>query len=112
MRVSLPLLATVFLAPLALAEVGVNPAPALQPVPEIPLPSGAADDLEPKVTIKYKNKDKMEEFRIRGRLYMVKVTPVHGRPYYLIDQRGDGQLRRHDDLSPNFVVPLWMIKEF
>ncbi len=111
MRALLPLLAA-FLAFPAMAQVTVKPPPALEPVPEIPPPPGVVDDLEPKVTSKYKNKDRIEEFRLRGRLYMVKVTPVHGRSYYLIDQRGDGQMRRHDDLSPNFVVPLWMIKEF
>lgn len=87
--------------------------PVLEPVPEIAPPPGVADaDLEPQVTIRRHGDNKIEEYRLRGRLYLVKVTPRHGRPYYLIDQRGDGQMRRYDDLSPNFVVPMWMIKEF
>lgn len=86
--------------------------PKLEPVPEIPPPPGVVDDLEPQVTITRKGTDKVEEFRVRGRLYMIKVTPRRGKPYYLVDSRGDGQMRRHDDLSPNFVVPMWMIKEF
>lgn len=97
--------------PLGAAAVDDKP-PKLEPVPEIAPPPGMADDLEPQVTITHQGADKVEEFRIKGRLYMIKVTPGHGRSYYLIDQRGDGQMRRYDDLSPNFVVPMWMIKEF
>lgn len=85
----------------------------LIPLPEIPPPPGIVDaDLEPAVTIRKQDGDAIEEYRIKGRLYLVKVTPAHGKPYYLIDPRGDGQLRRYDDLSPNFMVPLWVIKEF
>ena len=34
---------------------------------------------------------------MNGRLYMVKVTPAHGVPYYLIDDVGRGEFRRHDN---------------
>lgn len=109
MRAPIPLLLAMALALPALAEGQ----PKLEPVPEIAPPPGVADtDLEPQVTITHKGRDKVEEFRLKGRLYMIKVTPQHGRPYYLIDPHGDGQMRRYDDLSPNFVVPMWMIKEF
>lgn len=85
----------------------------LQPLPYIPPPPGMAEvDLEPQITIVQRGEDRVEEYRIRGRLYMIKVTPQHGRPYYLVDHRGDGQMRRYDDLSPNFQVPLWVIHQF
>jgi len=85
----------------------------LEPVPDIPPPPGIVDpDLEPQVTIKQKGEDKIEEYRVGGRLYMIKVTPSHGTPYYLVDERGDGVFNRHDILNPSFVVPMWMIKEF
>lgn len=85
----------------------------LEPLPDIPPPPGIVDpELEPQITIVQRGEDKVEEYRIRGQLYMIKVTPPHGRPYYLIDQRGDGQMRRYDDLSPNFQVPMWVIREF
>jgi hypothetical protein len=110
MRASTILLVSVSLAALpAFAE----DRPKLEPLPEIQPPPGVVDpDLEPRVTISKKGRDRAEEYRIKGRLYMIKVTPAHGKPYYLIDHRGDGQLRRYDDLSPNFLVPLWLIKEF
>lgn len=93
----------------ALAQEG----PRLQPLPEIPPPPGIPDTtLEPQVTITTRGEDKVEEYRIRGRLYAIKVTPPHGKPYYLVDIRGDGQMVRHDDLSPHFMVPLWLIFSF
>ncbi len=96
-------------APLASAEAP----PRLEPLPEIPPPPGMVDpDLEPQVTIMTRAEGKVEEYRVKGRLFMIKVTPPHGRPYFLLDQGGDGHFRRYDDLSPNFQVPLWVIKEF
>jgi len=88
-------------------------APRLEPLPDIPPPPGMVDlDLEPQITITRRGDERVEEFRVKGRLYMIKVTPPHGRPYYLIDQRGDGQMRKYDDLSPNFQVPMWVIHTF
>ena len=85
----------------------------LTPLPDIPPPPGMVDaDLEPQITIVQRGDERIEEYRVKGRLYMIKVTPPHGRPYFLIDQRGDGQMRKYDDLSPNFQVPLWVIHEF
>jgi hypothetical protein len=106
------LAAVVFLSLLATGTAWAE-TPKLQPVPDIPPPPGMADqDLQPQVTIKKKGESKVEEFRIHGRLYMIKVTPPHGRPYYLVDERGDGFMHRFDTLSPNFMVPMWMIFAF
>jgi hypothetical protein len=103
------LLALVLAAPATFAA----DAPKLVPVPDIPPPPGIVDPgLEPQVTITQKGEDKVEEYRVRGRLYMLKVTPPHGRPYYLIDERGDGVFNRHDLLNPTFQVPMWVIMEF
>lgn len=98
---------------LADSSVAAEKPAKLQSLPDIPPPPGMIDaDLEPQITIVQRGDERVEEFRIKGRLYMIKVTPPHGRPYYLIDQRGDGQMRKYDDLSPNFQVPLWVIHEF
>jgi hypothetical protein len=87
--------------------------PQLEPLPYIPPPPGMVDqDMEPQITITQKGEDKVEEFRIKGRLYLIKVTPSHGKSYYLVDTRGDGLMRRYDDLSPNFMVPMWVIHQF
>lgn len=110
MRITTLLLASALAIPIAFAQ---NKPPRLEPLPDIPPPPGMVDPaLEPQITIVQRGEDRVEEFRIRGRLYMIKVTPPHGKPYFLVDQRGDGQMRRYDDLSPNFQVPMWVIHEF
>ena len=86
----------------------------LEPIPEPPPPPPGIDDSaqEPQVTIKKRGEDTVEEYRLNGKLYMVKVTPPHGRPYYLIDDKGSGVFSRRDDLDSGLRVPLWVIKEF
>lgn len=89
--------------------------PKLEPLPEPPAPPpGYQPDpaLEPQVTITTRGEDKVEEFRIRGRLYMVKVTPPHGRPYYLVDHRGDGVFTQIDSPTQILSVPQWVILEW
>ena len=83
----------------------------LEPIPEPPpMPAGAEAD-EPEVTIVKRGEDTVTEYRIRGKLYMIKVTPPHGVPYYLIDKEGNGQMVR-DDAAPNLAVPMWVIKSW
>ena len=71
----------------------VAPANAV-PLEEVPPPpkvqDGEAIDEEPQVTIRKKGKDTIEEYRINGELYMMKVTPEGGVPYYLNKQDQDG----------------------
>jgi hypothetical protein len=89
--------------------------PNLQPIPEPPpLPAGSNLDpsLEPQVTIIKRGVDTIEEHRVGGRLFMLKVIPPHGVPYYLIDQRGDGQFTRQDSFDTGIRVPMWVIRSF
>ena len=85
----------------------------LQPLPEPPPPPKMLDEsLEPQVTIVNRGSDKVEEFRLNGKLYMVKVTPPHGTPYYLIDKRGDGMFARQESLDSGLRVPMWVVGTF
>ncbi len=104
---------------LALAISGASLAqtqPALEPLPETPPPPQIAIDpsQEPQITIKQRGTDKIEEFRVNGRLYMVRVTPPGGTPYILIDQAGGGNFMPSNGPSDplNFSVPMWVIKTF
>lgn len=66
--------------------------------------------VEPEVRIINQQGNTVEEFRMQGRLYMVKITPTKGYPYYLVDSDGDGKLEtRRNDLDPDIVVPRWTI---
>ena len=52
----------------------------------------------------------IREYRVGGRLFMVEVIPRVGRPYYLIDSTGDGQMdTRRSRLGPNFIPPQWIL---
>jgi len=90
------------------------PPPKLEPLPEIPPPPGvtAETDLEPQVTIAKKEGETVEQARVNGRLVWVKVTPRHGKPYFLIPD-GDGNVAiRRDSLDTGLKVPLWLLLEF
>ncbi|HDO34194.1 MAG TPA: DUF2782 domain-containing protein, partial [Chromatiales bacterium] len=70
------------------------PLPAKVPpaaMPGVPNPNAERSALEPKVTIRHENGKEIEEFSIHGQVYMVKVTPKYGPPYYLVDTNGDGR---------------------
>lgn len=66
--------------------------------------------LEPEVRIVEPGGSLIEEFRSGGRTYMIKITPKKGRPYYLVDADGDGDLDTHrNDNAPRLLIPSWVI---
>lgn len=68
------------------------------------------ESLEPDVTIVQRKDATIEEYRLNGRLYMVKVIPFVGKPYYLVDNDGDGLMEgRVSDLKRDPLVPQWVI---
>ncbi|NWG30364.1 MAG: DUF2782 domain-containing protein [Rhodocyclaceae bacterium] len=98
-------------------SVAAQTKPALEPLPEPPPPPpGLVDDatLEPQVTIRKQGEDKVEEYRINGRLYMIKVTPPHGKPYYLVDRKGTGSFTQEESAvgDKGISVPMWVIHSF
>jgi len=87
----------------------------LQPIPEPPPPPPGMEldpSLEPQVTIQRRGTDTVEEFRLNGRLYMIKVTPSNGRSYYLIDNVGRGDFLRHDSYDTGTRPPMWVIHQW
>lgn len=75
--------------------------------------SGPSSDAEaPKVTITKETGQTIEEYRVGGRLYMIKIIPKHGKPYYLVDDLGDGKFVRQDSTDNGFRVPQWVIHRF
>ncbi|MDR2926371.1 MAG: DUF2782 domain-containing protein [Azoarcus sp.] len=66
------------------------------------------DEELPQVTVVKRGEDTVTEFRIRGKLYMVKVTPPNGASYYLVDREGTGQFVRADG-NRKLIVPAWVL---
>jgi hypothetical protein len=117
MRQILPLMvaAAVSLALTAAAQPTAAPPPQLEPLPEAPPapPAVAADpELKPQVTTIERENETVEEYRVNGKLSMVKVTPRHGRPYYLIADARTGAFVRRDSLDSGLKVPLWLLYSF
>jgi Protein of unknown function (DUF2782) len=65
------------------------------------------------VTIQGDGGDVVEELRVNGQLYAIRVTPKRGVPYYLVDSDGDGNLEtRNNDTDPSLLIPAWVIKQW
>ena len=111
-------MAAIASAPDAFAQSVERPRPpGTVPLEEAPPPPQLADDpdpaIQPQVTTRTEGGQKIEEYRIRGKLYMQKITPAHGRPYVLMDHKGDGTFTRQDNTLDNGVrVPQWVLLEF
>jgi len=98
-----------------LAAAQNKPGANAQPIPEPPPPPPGFEldpALEPQVTIRKRGDDTVEEYRVGGRLYMIKVTPPGGTPYYMLDERGDGKFTRHEGPATGVRPPMWVIHSF
>jgi hypothetical protein len=80
-----------------------------------PLPPKITEEgVEPSVVIRKEEDRLIEEYSIKGRVYMVKVTPKNAPPYYYLDEDGDGLLElQPGDEALNPVRPAyWKVKEW
>lgn len=81
--------------------------PKLEPLPEV-----GEEELQPEVVIRRRGRNVVEEYRIGGRLYAIKVIPPIGPPYYLVDLDGDGRFVRRSDLEATLRTHQWRILEW
>ena len=110
LRSALLLLALAAAPAIGQNRMDLQPLPAVLPPPPEMAPFDAS--LEPEVTIKKREGDTVEEHRINGKLYRIKVTPEHGVPYYLTDRQGDGNFTQETMGTPDVSVPTWVIGTF
>ena len=118
-RIAFVLVAVAYAASNALAQTAAPPPPPpparVEPPPTIPppLPPDAADpDLEPQVTIIRREDNVIEEVRIQGELRFIRVTPRHGRPYFLIPDGSGNTFIKRDSLDIGLKVPMWVLFSF
>ena len=62
---------------------------------------------DPEVTIRQEGDRTVEEYRVNGFLYAVKITPKTGKPYFLVRADGDSNFIRAD--RPDMLIPAWKI---
>jgi len=80
---------------------------------DVPIPPKVQEEqIEPTVTIREEEDRTVEEYSYKGQVYMVKITPKGGVPYYYIDTDGDGRLELDlDKQALNPVQPVyWKLK--
>lgn len=68
----------------------------------------SANTPEPEITIRQEADRTIEEYRINGQLYAIKIIPKVGEPYYLVDSEGDGQLDNRQERG-RLLVPSWIL---
>ena len=91
------------------AQEGLQEIPEAAPPPPAVIQDG--QELEPDVTIVQRKDAQVEEYRMNGKLYMVKVIPIVGPAYFLQDSDGDGKFetRFNDARNSALDVPKWVI---
>jgi Protein of unknown function (DUF2782) len=83
---------------------------------QAPIPQKIPAKADPKDTVSVRIRtsddgDVVEEYMQGGVVSMVKVTPKKGKPYYIMDNNGDGRLDRADAEAAGGIVPVsWIIK--
>ncbi|MDC9725400.1 MAG: DUF2782 domain-containing protein [Gammaproteobacteria bacterium] len=80
--------------------------------PVLPEPLMDGESIEPEINIIQKEDRKIEEYRVNGQLYMIKVTPTIGAPYYFMDTDGDGSLESQQHELSGHLVPNWVLLEW
>lgn len=103
------LLFTLALAPAALLAQGDGFLSAPE-VPSLPGPYAGDSASAPEVTITETDEGTVYEYRVKGQVYMVKVQPIAGPAYFLLDTNGDGVLDVEERRAPSdLAVTQWLL---
>ena len=116
MRIILAAIAIALTLPAAAQSTARPRPPGTVPLEEPPPPPAMIESdpsLEPVVTTRTEGDQEIQEYRVKGKLFMVRVTPKNGPAYILMDHRGDGTFMRQDNtLDAGVRVPQWVLLEF
>lgn len=78
-------------------------------LPDLDL-SPLESDMQPNVVLEEHGNRTVEEYRVNNKLYMIKITPTIGAPYYLIDDDGSGDMEfRRTSGGRDTRVPQWVL---
>lgn len=77
--------------------------------PVLPDPLVDGESIEPEINITQKDDRTIEEYRINGQLYMIRVVPEVGTPYHFIDTDGNGSLESQQHELAGHIMPNWVL---
>lgn len=67
-------------------------------------------DIQPSVQLRQFDNRTVEEFSVNNQVYMLKITPAAGPPYFLIDQDGSGDMVwKRGQPERSLQVPQWTL---
>ncbi len=116
MRIILAAMAIALTLPAAAQSTARSRPPGTVPLDEPPPPPAMVEpdpSLEPVITTRTEGDQEIQEYRVKGKLYMMRVKPKNGPAYILLDHKGDGTFMKQDNTLDNGVrVPQWIVKEF
>jgi hypothetical protein len=68
------------------------------------------DGLEPEINIQQFDNREVQEYSVNDRVYMIKITPSVGSPYYLVDPDGTGEMEyKRDTVGLEVNPPRWTL---
>ena len=99
-------------AMLLAAQTTLAEKPADIPPPPTSDDQQGQEEIEPEVVIIQREDKTIEEYRVNGQLYMIKVIPKNAPPYFLLDNDGDGNMESRlaaSSLEPDIMIPRWVL---
>jgi hypothetical protein len=112
-RPPLPWLALTLLAAPALAqEPPADAAPGaggFLEAPSVVASPVTPDGVEPDITIREEGGSLVYEYRVNGQLYMIRIQPQFGPPYFLVDTDGDGFMDDRRGDPRDIRIPQWIL---
>lgn len=72
----------------------------------LPLPALAQSAVQPSITSQQDSQRTIDEYRVNGKLYAIRIVPKNGTAYFLYDDSGNGDFTRIE--APSVTVPAWV----
>lgn len=73
-------------------------------------PAVVDSGLEPEINIQQFENREVQEYSVNDRVYMLKITPAAGFPYYLVDPDGTGEMEyKRDTMGLEVNPPQWTL---
>ena len=73
-------------------------------------PAVVESGFDPEINIQQFDNREVQEYSVNDQVYMIKITPKVGSPYYLVDPDGTGEMEyKRDTLGLEVNPPRWTL---